>query len=92
MTREVVDESHVRCFLGKGFEGQSDKRAAVATLGAHRDLPTLKVVRVDWAFFTSNEYGNDTTKGSGPLEEWQEVDNEPSTGIGDQGCGIVEFF
>lgn len=30
-TREVVDESHVRCFLGKGFEGQGDKRAGMAT-------------------------------------------------------------
>jgi hypothetical protein len=87
-----VDESHVRCFLGKGFKGQCDKRADVATLGEHRDLPSLEVARVDRAFLTTSEYGDNTTKGSGLLEEWQEVDDESSAGIVYEGCGIVESF
>lgn len=42
----------------------------------------MEVARVDRAFFASSEYADDTTEGSGLLEEWEEVDNEPSAGIG----------
>ena len=87
-----MDESHVRCFLGKGFKGQGDKRAGVATLGEHRDLPSLEVARVDWAFFTTSEYGDDTAKAGGLLEGWQEIDDESSAGVVRQGCGKVEAF
>ena len=77
-----MDERHVRCFLGKGLKRQGDKRAGVPTRGQRRNLPTLEVARVDRAFFASSEYADDTTEGSGLLEEWEEVDNEPSAGIG----------
>lgn len=69
-TREVVDESYPRCFLGKGFEGESDERADVATRGEHGDFPTLEVACIDGAFFAPREHGDDTAKGGGVLEEW----------------------
>ena len=87
-----MDESHVWCFLGKRFKGQGDKRAGVATLRQQRDLPGLKVARVNWAFFTTSEYTDDTTKCGGPLEEWEEVDNESVAGVVYQRCGEVEAF
>jgi hypothetical protein len=87
-----VDESHVWCFLSKGFKRQSNERADVATLGEHRDLPSLEVARVNWALFAPSEYGDDATKGSGLLEEWQKVEDESSTAIGYQGCSEVEAF
>jgi len=64
----------------------------MATLGEHRDLLSLEVARVDWSFFTTSEYSDDTMKGSGLLEERQEIDDESSAGIVYQGCGIVESF
>ena len=91
-TWKVMDESHVWCFLGKGLKGQRDKRAGVATLRKERDLPSWEVARVNWTFFTTSEYADDTTKCGGSLEEWQEVDDESVAGVIYQGCGQVEAF
>ena len=54
----------------------------MAACGKQRDLPALKVIDADWAFFTSSECVDDTTKGSGLLKKWQKVDDESVAGIG----------
>ncbi len=41
----------------------------MATGRKHRDLPALKVIDTDWAFFASSECSHDTTEGSGLLKE-----------------------
>ena len=53
----------------------------MATCGKRRDLPALKVVDADWALFTSSEGGDNTTQGSGALEERQKVDGETIAGV-----------
>ena len=60
-TWKVMNESDVRCFLRKRFEGQGNERGGVAACRKCRDLSAWKVVDADWAFFTSSARGNDST-------------------------------
>ena len=87
-----MNKSHVRCLLGKGFEGQAGKRVDMAAPGDYRKMPTLHVAGIDWAFVTASQYGDDSTKGSGLLEEWQEIVDESNAGMVHQGCNIMEVF
>lgn len=80
-TREVVDESHIRCLLCESLEGQCNERAGMAPRRKRRDLQSFKVVDADWTLFTGSGCGDDTAKGSSLLKERQKVDNKSIAGV-----------
>lgn len=81
-TWEIMNKSHVRCFLRKRFEGQSNERGRVAACRKCRDFAAWKVVDANRAFFTTGACGDDSTQGLSLLEERQKVDDESIAGVG----------
>ena len=64
----------------------------MATLFHQGKLPTLHIGDVDRAFFGSSEYADDSTNGCSLLKEWQEIDNESSPRVENQGCSHMKSF
>lgn len=84
-----MDERNVWCFFRKGLEGQGNDRGAMAALFQDRDTATLKIVRVDKAFFASSQNADDTTEGRSLLEERQKVGDKAIARVDNQRRSVV---
>lgn len=56
----------------------------MAALRKHRNLPSLKVIRIDGFFFGGGEHADDATKAGSLLKQWEEVDYKSDAGMKNQ--------
>ena len=77
-----MDETHARCLLLQGFEGECyDGRGVAALFYRFSNCTALEVGEIDGTFFCACEDADDAAEAGGVLEEWEEVLNEADAGV-----------